>query len=173
MSETVSSGSSWRLGAKEGGALAARWWQWALSSPDDYDPVRDQSGEFADWDQPDDLWFLAGTYGGKVVRRCPIPADRPVFFPVFNTQHPVPWYSRKPMLMGVAEAKAYLNGTELPLEQFTSPPFRANGRRRVAWGLWAGLAPLAPGQYVLEIKARTTGGFWVDTTYHLTAEATR
>ncbi|MEV5243071.1 hypothetical protein AB0K89_28745 [Streptomyces cinnamoneus] len=170
MSETVPSGSVWKLSPKEGGALAARWWQWALSAPDDESPVRDKTGEFAGWDQPDDLWFLAGTYGGRVVRRCAIPAGRPVFFPVFNTQRPVKWFKSDPMIMEVDEARAFLNGLELPLEVFTSKPFRAAGHRRVAWGLWAGLAPLAPGQYVLEIKARTTGGFWVDTTYHLTVE---
>ncbi|MFI1256257.1 hypothetical protein ACH4U6_21120 [Streptomyces netropsis] len=170
MGEAVSSGSSWKLGAKEGRALAARWWQWALSAPDDRDPVRDETGEFADWQQPDDFWFLAGTYGGRVVRRCSIPANRSVFFPVFNTQRPVPWHSRKPMVMEVAEATAYLNGAALPLDEFTSRPFRSAGRRRVAWGLWAGLAPLVPGQYVLEINASTTGGFWVATTYHLTVE---
>lgn len=36
-------------------------------------------------------------------------------------------------------------------------------------GDMGGNRPLTPGQYVLEIKGSTTGGFWVDTTYHLTA----
>lgn len=31
--------------------------------------------------------------------------------------------------------------------------------------------PLTPGEYVLEIKAKSTSGFWVDTTYHLEAKA--
>ncbi|MEJ8640490.1 hypothetical protein WKI68_01695 [Streptomyces sp. MS1.HAVA.3] len=38
-------------------------------------------------------------------------------------------------------------------------------------GVWAGVAPLAPGRYLLEIKAPADDGFRVDTTYHLEATA--
>ncbi|MGI5377171.1 hypothetical protein ACQEV2_23590 [Streptomyces sp. CA-251387] len=171
MSESVSVGGGGgfkELGPERGGELAARWWQWALSAPDDRSPVRDRTGEFAGWRQPDDVWFLAGTYGGRVVRRCSMPSGRPVFFPVFNTQRAQTLTSREPMVMEVAEAKAFLNGAPLPMHEFTSKPFRAALRRRIAWGLWCAFDPLPVGHYVLEIKARTTGGFWVDTTYHLT-----
>ena len=71
MSESVSvEGGFAEPGPEQGGELAARWWQWALSAPDDRSPVSDTTGEFAGWRQPDDVWFLAGTYGGRVVRRC-------------------------------------------------------------------------------------------------------
>ncbi|MET9125888.1 hypothetical protein [Streptomyces sp. NPDC004528] len=157
----------WQLTPQEGGKLAARWWKWALSAPDDRSPVTDQTGEFADWKQPRDLWFLAGTYGGRVVRRCQVPAQRRLFFPVFNTQRRSR-FTPTPMLVDVASAEAAVNGLPLPLQEFTSKPFRTGLYRRVAWGLWCGLEPLPAGQYMLDIKARTTGGFWVDTTYHLT-----
>ncbi|WP_073952358.1 hypothetical protein [Streptomyces kebangsaanensis] len=156
----------WDLNPHEGGRLAARWWQWAFSAPDECSPVLDETGEFADWQQPEDVWFLAGTYGGRVERRCSVTLGRPIFFPVFNTQRPA-LFSTRPAVMDVAEATAFLNGTVLPLHEYTSPPFRTGLVRRVAWGLWSGLAPLAQGQYVLEIKASTGDGFWVDTTYHL------
>ncbi|MFE9168651.1 hypothetical protein ACFYNZ_03835 [Streptomyces kebangsaanensis] len=156
----------WDLDSQEGGRLAARWWQWAFSAPDECSPVLDETGEFADWQQPEDVWFLAGTYGGRVERRCSVPHGRPIFFPVFNTQRPA-LLSTRPAVMNVAEAKAFLNGAALPLHEYTSPPFRTGMTRRVAWGLWSALAPLAQGQYVLEVKASTGGGFWVDTTYHL------
>ncbi|MER7520880.1 hypothetical protein [Streptomyces sp. NPDC126499] len=159
--------SEWRISEDEGGALAARWWQWALSAPERRSPVADTTGEYAAWRQPDDVWFLAGTYGGRVVRRCEIPADRPAFFPVLNVQH-TKLYSRTPLAMEVSSAKAYLNGAPLLLREFVAPPFRVGLRKHLAWGIWAGLAPLLPGQYVLEIKAASTGDFWVDTTYHLT-----
>ncbi|MFF4174236.1 hypothetical protein [Streptomyces sp. NPDC001744] len=161
---------AWELDAEEGGRLAARWWQWAFSAPDACSPVLDETGEFADWQQPDDVWFLAGTYGGRVVRRCSVPVGRPVFFPVFNTQRPA-LLSSRPAMMNVAEATAFLNGTPLTLHEYTSPRFRAGLVPRVAWGLWSALAPLAPGQYVLEIKADTGDGFRVDTTYHLSVAA--
>ncbi|MFE0642773.1 hypothetical protein ACFW2Y_14340 [Streptomyces sp. NPDC058877] len=160
--------STWQISEAEGGGLAARWWQWALSAPDDASPVADLTGEHAGWRQAEDVWFLAGTYGGQVVRRCEIPSDRPVFFPIVNVQH-TKLHSRTPLTLGVARADAHLNGVPLPLREFTAPPFRVGLRMHLAWGIWTGLGPLTPGQYVLEIKARTTSGFWVDTTYHLTA----
>ncbi|MGW1885004.1 hypothetical protein [Streptomyces sp. NPDC001970] len=167
MSDAARNSGSWEIGDQEGGVLAARWWQWALSAPDDMSPVADETGEHAAWQQPEDLWFLSGTYGGRVVRRCEVPSDRPLFFPVLNIQH-TKHYSRKPLTLSVEEAKAFLNGVPLSLREFTAPLFRVGLRMHLAWGIWAGIAPLAPGQYVLEIKGSTTGGFWVDTTYHLT-----
>ncbi|MEU7030716.1 hypothetical protein AB0A60_29020 [Streptomyces sp. NPDC046275] len=159
--------SEWQISDDEGGALAARWWQWALSAPDDVSPVADPTGAHAAWNQPDDLWFLAGTYGGRVIRRCEIPAGRPVFFPVLNIHH-TKFFSRRPLTLDVTKAEAFLNGSPLPLREFVAPPFRLGLRMHLAWGLWSALAPLLPGQYVLEIKGVTADGFWVDTTYHLT-----
>lgn len=169
MSGTGSVDSEWKLSGEEGGRLAGRWWQWALAAPEGRSPVEDTTGEHAAWNQPDDLWFLAGTYGGRVVRRCALPSDRPVFFPVLNMQH-TRSYSRVPQSMRVAEATASLNGIALPLREFTAP-FRTGLTQRYAWGIWGGVSPLLPGQYVLEIKARATNGFWVDTTYHLESVA--
>ncbi|WP_307813409.1 hypothetical protein [Streptomyces sp. N35] len=166
MNEAIPDGS-WQLEPRVGGALAGRWWQWALSAPDELSPVRDETGEHAAWNQPDDLWFLAGTYGGKVVRTCAIPADRPVFFPVFNIQTVRGRIDQEPPRMPVARAEAWLNGVPLRLAQF-SGQFGPDGGRRHTWGLWGALAPLRPGEYVLEIKADTGKGFWVDTVYHLT-----
>ncbi|GAA2924431.1 hypothetical protein [Kitasatospora cinereorecta] len=169
MSGAGSVDGTWRLGVEKRGELAGRWWQWALSAPDDRCPVKDTTGEHAAWGQPDDLWFLAGTYGGHVVRRCAIPSDRPVFFPVLNMQHPRS-YSRVPRSMAVAEAAASLNGVPLPLQEF-SAPFMTGPTQRYAWGVWGGIEPLTAGQYVLEIKGRSTNGFQVDTTYHLESKA--
>ncbi|MGP3635993.1 hypothetical protein ACTU45_21985 [Streptomyces sp. 24-1644] len=169
MSGAGSAGSTGKLSNEEGGRLAGRWWKWALSAPDDRCPVQDTTGEHAAWKQPDDLWFLAGTYGGRVVRRCAVPSDRSLFFPVLNMQH-TRLYSRVPQSMEVAEATASLNSVPLPLQEFTAP-FRTGLVQRYAWGIWGGFAPLTPGAYVLEIKARATNGFWVDTTYHLESKA--
>lgn len=158
----------WHLDEAEGGRLTARWWKWAMSAPEDRSPVRDTTGRYADWRQPDDLWFLAGTYGGRVVRRCSVPTGRPLFFPVLNTASPAVPYVTKPYRLDVAKAQVALNGIPLTPTEFSSKPFLAGGFPRVSWGLWCGLTPLPPGHFVLEIEAHATNGFCVDTTYHLT-----
>ncbi|MFC4607332.1 hypothetical protein ACFO9E_05830 [Streptomyces maoxianensis] len=50
--------------------------------------------------------------------------------------------------MTVAEVMASLNGIPLTLQEF-SAPFRTGLTRRFAWGIWGGITPLTPGQYVL------------------------
>ncbi|MEV7729467.1 hypothetical protein AB0P15_32845 [Streptomyces sp. NPDC087917] len=153
----------------DAGRLAARWWKWALSAPSGRSPVADTTGEHAHWRQSPDVWFLAGTYGGRVVRRCTVPTGRPLFFPVINTQRRALRSSTQPWRIPTARAEAQLNGVPLPLEEAASPRFWVKGPR-VAWGLWTTLDPLAPGEYVLSVKARA-GDFRVDTTYHLEAVA--
>ncbi|WP_159941272.1 MULTISPECIES: hypothetical protein [unclassified Nocardiopsis] len=167
MGEVVPDDGAWRIGVREGGELSARWWKWVWSAPEGRDPVEDVTGQHAACNQPEDLWFLAGTYGGRVVRRCEVPAGRPLFFPVLNVQHSLR-YSKEPMAMPVARADAHLNGVPLPLEEFRGVFRSPLWVRRHSWGLWGAIAPLVPGGYVLEIKADTGEGFWVDTTYHLT-----
>jgi hypothetical protein len=54
--------------------LAARWVRWVAGVGPLRNPVADGTGEHAAIDQPDDVWFLAGTFGGEVERRCSIPA---------------------------------------------------------------------------------------------------
>ncbi|MFC9760077.1 hypothetical protein ACFU9B_44635 [Streptomyces sp. NPDC057592] len=130
--------------------------------------MEDTTGEHAHWRQSSDVWFLAGTYGGRVVRRCTVPAGRPLFFPVFNTQRAALGFSIQPWRMPTSRAEAHLNGLPLPLHEAASKRFWAGGLPRVAWGLWSTLDPLIPGNYVLSVKAQS-GNFWVDTTYHLEA----
>ncbi|XKK37999.1 hypothetical protein HFP72_25645 [Nocardiopsis sp. ARC36] len=167
MSEVVPDGGTWRIGAREGVALSARWWKWVWSAPEGCDPVRDATGRHAALNQPEDLWFLAGTYGGRVVRRCEVPSGRPLFFPVLNRQHTFE-YSQEPAAIPVARAEAHLNGVPLPLEEFQGVFRSPLWVRRHSWGLWGAVAPLSPGGYVLEIRADSGRGFRVDTTYHLT-----
>ncbi|MFF5702535.1 hypothetical protein ACFY7H_08530 [Streptomyces sp. NPDC012794] len=161
----------WRVRAAEGGRLSARWWRWALSAPDEESPVGDTTGAYAGWRQPRDLWFLAGTYGGRVVRRCGVPSARPLFFPVLTTRRAAVPFLTKPCRLEATRASAALNSSPLRLREFSSKPFPVRGVPQVAWGLWCALEPLPPGQFVLEIQAAATNGFWIDTTYHLTVTA--
>ncbi|KOX07309.1 hypothetical protein [Nocardiopsis sp. NRRL B-16309] len=167
MGEVVPDDGTWRISAGEGVELAGRWWRWVWSAPQGGDPVGDTTGRYAAHDQPDDLWFLAGTYGGRVVRRCEVPTGRPLFFPVLNCVNKSRAV-KEPVGMPVARADAHLNGVHLPLEEFYGRFRGPLWSRWYTWGLWGAIAPLNPGGYVLEIKADTGQGFWVDTTYHLT-----
>jgi hypothetical protein len=150
-----------------GGELAARWWQWARPIPADQNPVRDPTGAFAGLNQPQDVWFLAGTFGGRAERQCTVPSDRPLFFPVFNTQRAVGLFGGSPLRITPAKAEATLDGTPLELHEFTSRRFKLAGRTRIAWGLWCVLEPLSPGAHVVAFEARLPEGFWVDVTYQL------
>ncbi len=66
----------------EWGAL---WWQWAVAGPKDVNPVADGTGQFCHNGEPEDVVFLAGTFGGpQVTRECTIPGGKEIFFPVLN-----------------------------------------------------------------------------------------
>lgn len=65
---------------------AERWWQWASSMRDDQSPLRDVTGRLCAVNQDGDVWFIAGALGGgKVSRRCTIPAGKAVFLPLITT----------------------------------------------------------------------------------------
>jgi hypothetical protein len=65
--------------------LSADWWEWAMSSPDEINPVRDRSGVHCSTGQQGKVWFLAGGFGSSLIRRsCTIPAGKYIFFPVIN-----------------------------------------------------------------------------------------
>jgi hypothetical protein len=55
-----------------------------LSIPAAVNPNLDATGDNCSQGQVDDVWFLAGNFGGEVERDCTIPAGKPVFFPVVN-----------------------------------------------------------------------------------------
>ena len=66
-------------------ALTAEWWQWALSFPVDENPILDTTGEdCSKGDISDDVFFLAGTAGGKVERECTISEGQDILIPIVN-----------------------------------------------------------------------------------------
>ncbi|MDH4153802.1 MAG: hypothetical protein OEV01_08475 [Nitrospira sp.] len=66
------------------GRWAAEWWQWALGVPAAVSPLTDTTGEHCAQRQVDQVWFLAGSLTGPVVRRCQVPAGKSLFFPLIN-----------------------------------------------------------------------------------------
>jgi len=61
------------------------WWQWAGSFEASDSPIADRTGVHCHLKQQGPVWFLAGTYGtARTARRCTIPRDKYVFFPLIN-----------------------------------------------------------------------------------------
>lgn len=68
--------------------LSASWWQWAMSSPAETNPVRDTSGAHCGVSQKGNIWFLAGGFGSsKIHRKCTIPEGQHIFFPIINMSY--------------------------------------------------------------------------------------
>lgn len=67
------------------GRWAAEWWQWVLGIPSAVNPLMDTTGEHCAQRQVDEVWFLAGSGAGPVVRACEVPAGKSLFFPLINT----------------------------------------------------------------------------------------
>jgi hypothetical protein len=67
------------------GEWSAKWWQWILAIPPDRNPLLDKTGQYCNEGQTDqNVFFLGGTFGGKVERTCTIPSDKAIFFPIIN-----------------------------------------------------------------------------------------
>jgi hypothetical protein len=61
--------------------LLGRWLQWVASAAPGQCPVQDDDGRHGGLRQPDDVWFLAGTFGHASRRTVRVPAGRPVHVP--------------------------------------------------------------------------------------------
>jgi hypothetical protein len=66
------------------GEWGAAWNRWMISFPADTNPVLDQTGEDALLGQQGHVFFLAGTFGGTVVRTVTVPTGKALFFPLAN-----------------------------------------------------------------------------------------
>lgn len=65
--------------------LSAEWWQWALSIPTPVNPLLD-TGTNCMVGQHGEVWFLSGAFtGGTVMRKCSVPENVPLFFPLINS----------------------------------------------------------------------------------------
>jgi hypothetical protein len=74
------------------GQLGGQWWKWAFSMPaDDSNPLN--GGDCMNGQADNGYLFLSGVYfddtvpGADIAQRdCSVPAGRPLFFPVVNTE---------------------------------------------------------------------------------------
>jgi hypothetical protein len=136
--------------------------------------------------QPSDVWFLAGTHGGSAVRRCTVPAGRPLYFPILNqiclvARGESANQALEDCTVNVDEATATLDGKPAATTVATAPAFSFSVRphsstgfspgihQAVTWGVWVGPLPLAPGKHTLTFKG-VSGSFEVAVEYDLTVK---
>jgi hypothetical protein len=177
------------------GEWAAEWWTWALNCPADQCPVMDTTGEFAHVNQSGSVWFLAGTFLGEATRTCTVPAGKSLYIPLINSM----WNGDDPeeedalregvndALDAVTELYCTINGEPLeelfayradsPLFDFPvtegsfADLFMDVGEYPSVAGAYAVLlAPLPPGEYIIEFGGAKEDGWSVSVTYLLTVE---
>ena len=68
------------------GDWSAKWWIWALSVPENENPITDQTGENCAINQQGPVWFLAGTTGGFATRECYIPVGKAILLSPLNIE---------------------------------------------------------------------------------------
>jgi hypothetical protein len=179
------------------GQWTIKWWQWLISIPMSINPAADESGRNACLNQTEpNVWFLAGTLGGKAVnRRCAIPKGRAILFPVINIEvNSV----EKPELRTDAELIKYVikdeddilnldavvDGRKVPIYRVRSDPpmfplklpvnnlFEVTGEVTTiatSDGYWVFLKPLSPGDHDLFFAGSCSLGTRnVKATYNLT-----
>lgn len=157
----------------------ARWWQWAAAEPEPTNPVADRTGEHCQRNQPGDVWFLAGTFGGLAQRRCTVPSGVPLIVPAINR---VADEDGCRDYMAAATGTIRWDGTEVPLQRIGPEPiaFTAGPGNPVtghpgkttglACGLWARIDAPGEGEHKVRIQGRS-GSFALDVEYTLTIAA--
>jgi hypothetical protein len=170
--------------------LAGEWWNWAVQNPSplkgNYKGGPKCKGEFVEG-----VFFLAGTTGGTAERRCTVPDDTALFFPIVNAvcskafNDPTPYTKCADDLIDAAladgETFAKLDGKNLKGKRIASGPFTwtlpednvfglpAGSYDAAADGLWVYLPQgLEPGEYTVQFGGDFFGGgFSLDVTYEL------
>ncbi|TLS40627.1 signal protein [Streptomyces montanus] len=144
--------------------LQSRWWTWALSEPERTSPVADEDGSACGRNQPQDVWFLAGTFGTQVKRTCSVPNGVPVAFPLVNL---IGGPADCADFMSAAKGSAVLDGKRVDSETIRketitaegvadNPVTGADGRfSATGCGLWVQLPPLRPGKHTLTIRGQS------------------
>jgi len=158
--------------------LQGTWWTWAASEPEETNPVADDDGSACGRNQPEDVWFLAGTFGGEAERECTVPEGRPIAFPLVNYFGDAQDCTA---FMDDAEGTALLDGSPVEPEVHEGESITVRGlegnavtgaRERfttTGCGLWVQLPALGLGQHILKIAGRS-GDFSVGVEYRLTVE---
>ncbi|MFE1798610.1 signal protein [Streptomyces sp. NPDC059517] len=150
-----------------------------MSEPEGTNPVADEDGSDCERNQPEDVWFLAGTFGTRAERTCSIPGGVPVAFPLVNLLgDPAVCTS----FMSTAKGSAALDGEKVEAQSSRGESISVQGvafnpvtgtderYTTTGCGLWVQLPPLKPGKHTLTIRGQAQD-FSVGVDYSLTVDA--
>ena len=173
----------------------AKWWKWLLEQPTDSNPAIDDTGKNCAKNQNDpNVWFLAGTFGGKAERTCTIPEGKAILVSPINyicsfaqdtdckTEAELIARAKSEMDI-ITRMNVVTDGTRvtsLKDYRIRSPLFNLrfpeNNVLRVAPGetqaisdgYWIFLLPLAPGKHdIYSFGSCMAGKIKIEVTYHL------
>jgi hypothetical protein len=162
--------------------LAARWVRWVAAARADRNPIADETGADAAANQPSDVFFLAGSYGERLTRRCTVPAGHDLFVPAFCATQRRP--AGPPEDVDGAYGSIAVDGQPLQADWIATPvPFLVSGvrlnlvtgRRKpvpmTTWGWWKQVPALPPGEHEVHAVGGDGHGLTVDVRYRLLVHA--
>jgi hypothetical protein len=180
------------------GEWVNKWWKWALQEPYATNPLLDPTGEDCAVGQSGKVWFLAGTFGsGTAERTCTIPAEKAIFFPVYNAFDSNDSEGKRnfaSVLKGARKQVRGVNGSAAidgrsvrnikqynvespkpfsftlgPDNIFKAPKLAGTYSPTAGAGIHLLLKPLPPGHHEIQFTGSAQGNT-VKVTYHLTVK---
>jgi hypothetical protein len=162
--------------------LAARWVRWVAAARADRNPIADATGEDAAANQPSDVFFLAGSYGERLTRRCVVPTGHDLFVPAFCATQRRP--AGPPELVDGAHGSVAVDRTSVGADWIATPvPFLVSGVRlnlmtgrrtpvpMTACGWWKQVPALPPGEHEVHVLGGDGHGVTIDVRYQLLVHA--
>jgi hypothetical protein len=162
------------------GEWTVDWWKWALSSPKVTNPLIDETGKNAHFNQPANVWFLAGRFADERKdiphRKITIPFRTSLLFPVINCEANTFEYpdlhTEQDLLEHVKndentiiKKECFVNDEKIPTQRVSSDPpvfnltiaednplgiIKTGITQAAADGYWVFLKPLEEGEYKIE-----------------------
>jgi hypothetical protein len=163
------------------GKWTAKWWEWAYSIPLKINPAYDNPGKLCSINQTSPVWFLPGTYGHDVVRKCTIFNNTSILFPILNSEcsyADFPYLKNETQLSVCAKAEQdKVNSLEASIDRiklanlnqyriqsslfnFTLPEdnilhLKPQTTQAVSDGNWIFLRPLSIGNHTISFRGDT------------------
>jgi hypothetical protein len=170
------------------GQWSVEWFQYIAAIPADQNPLFSDGEVDLSIGQQGHVWFLAGSWIGPVMRTGEVPADTPLFFPIFNV-----WWAYEPgeeitedgmrdAIAGAIDAVDVVHCTidgrasaiYYPTVREQSPAFAYSSELlgdtelAVSDGYWVMIPPLPVGEHVIHFDGGITGSWEQDVTYNIT-----